>query len=73
MRTEKRIQHKGPTGKSPDRCKRCVNVQTVCAQRKGSMSSLFQRGGSSPKVLVRVVGRMATTLRQAVVRSCISL
>ena len=41
--------------------KRCVNMWTVCAQPDGSMSSLLQSTGSSPYVLVHMVGPLAAT------------
>jgi len=40
----------------------CVNMWTVCAQLDGSMSSLLQSTGSSPYVLVHIVGPLAATL-----------
>ena len=41
--------------------KRCVNMWTVCAQTDGSKSSLLQSTGSSPYVLVHIVGPPAAT------------
>ena len=40
---------------------RRVNMWTVCAQPDGSMSSLLQSTGSSPYVLVHIVGPLAVT------------
>ena len=42
--------------------KRCVNMWTVCAQPDGSMSSPLQSTGSSPYVLVHIVGPLAATV-----------
>ena len=42
--------------------RRCVNMWMVCAQPDGSMSSLLQSTGSSPYVLVHIVGPLAATL-----------
>jgi len=43
--------------------KRCVNMWTVCAQPDGSLRSLLQNTGSSPYVLVHIVGPLAATIR----------
>jgi len=43
--------------------KRCVNMWMVCAQPDGSLRSLLQSTGSSPYVLVHIVGPLAATIR----------